>query len=1326
MTPGPIARLAGRCWRHRRLAVVTAAVTLGAVAVDLTAPLLARAAIDHATAAVTGGPALGVLIALLLAAALVRYACQFGRRLTAGRLSIVVQDDLRRSMLDTLLHVDGRAQDTIRTGQVVSRSISDLQVVQSLLAMTPLALGGAVQAVLAVGIMWWLSPLLTLVTLTMVPLIALVAYRGRRRLFAATWSAQQAAAELAGHVEETVTGVRVVKGFGQERRATDELTALGGTLYRLRLRAARLSARFTPTLSAVPQLGLVLVIAVGGWLTLRGELTAGTFLAFATYLATMTALARILTNLVVASQLAAASADRVFGVIDHPRDPALDNTETLPDGPLGLALDDVHFAHGGRPVLSGVSLTVAPGECVAVVGGPGSGKSSLVSLFDGTYPADSGTVAVVDQAGRTYDVGALAPDALHAAMAVAFDEPFLYSDTVAANVALGPLPPPPPDDPALRVATDRAAATGFVEALPEGFASPVGERGLTLSGGQRQRIALARAFHARPRILVLDDATSAVDAITETDILGRLRTSGPDEGAGPTTMLVLAHRRSTLAVADRVAVLDGGRIVDVGTVAELDARCARFRELMSPLAPSEPSADHSRASSPEPTAAQLWPDDAPVPEPARTQVSAAKSRPGAPGGGGGGQIASALGAVPATPELEAAVAALPPADEDPRVDVDAARREDPSFSLRQILRPVRGLLIVVLATVVLDTLIGLAFPSLARVVLDAAAAQHADVLWAAAAAGLILVAMGWAAGALNTVFAARAGERVLYGLRVRSYAHLQRLGLDYYERELSGRIMTRMTTDVDALSNFIQTSLTNAVVALLTVFGVLAALLATDWQLALAILPVFPLLAVATVRFRRTAGDAYTRARELVSAVNADFQENIAALTTTRAYRHTDVARERFAERSDAWVAARMVSQRAVALYFPFITFCADVTAAVAIGFGAHQIAQGGLSAGTLVAFVLYLALLFGPVQQLTTVFDAYQQAAVGLRRIGDLLGTPSSLVERQPSLIERSRDHTPPTDRQVVSTPLNRRDDVRPPTERQPSPTERQVASTPLNQRDDRGGARVCLDGVSFRYAGAQTDALHQVDLHLEPGTSLALVGPTGAGKSTVVKLLARFYDPTRGRITFDGDDLRDLDLHRYRARLGVVPQEAHLFAGTVADNIAYGRPDATREQIAEAARRVGASAMIAGLPTGMRTPVTERGRSLSSGQRQLIALARAELVEPDLILLDEATAHLDQATEAQVLAAATALRSRRTSVIVAHRLATAARADRVAVVSGGEIVELGTHDDLLAAGGAYAALWAAGTEPDDAQSDDAQSDDAESTGAESAESTTRSGVAP
>ena len=1259
---GWLQRLGTRCWQLRRLALATGAVTLGAVAADLVAPLLARAAIDHATGASAAGVALSVLIGALLVAAVVRYACQFGRRLLAGRLSIVVQDDLRRSMLDTLLHTDGRSQDSIRTGQVVSRSITDLQVVQSLLAMGPLALGGAVQVVVALAIMAWLSPILTLIALTVVPLVALVAYRGRRRLFAATWAAQQSAAELAGHVEETVTGVRVVKGFGQERRATDELAELGGTLFRLRMRAARLTARLTPTMAAIPQLGMVFVIAIGGWLTLRGQLTAGTFLAFATYLATMTAVVRTLTGLVIAGQVASASTTRVFDVIDHPRDPALTNTGGLPDGPLGVRLRDVAFTHGERPVLRGVDLTVAPGECVAVVGGPGSGKSTLASLLLDTYRPDAGAVALTGTDGREYDVAGLSPTALHTALTVAFDEPFLSSDTVAANVALGPFPPPPVSGtqvpPELLAATDPAAATGFIDALPDGFATPVGERGLTLSGGQRQRIALARAFHADPRVLVLDDATSAVDAATEAQILGRLRDT-------TTTLLVLAHRRSTLTIADRVAVLDGGRIIDIGTVDELDARCPRFRELMSPAPANDDDVAALIGTQRDIGLTDLWPTAAAPEAPkAHAATGGPPAKPGSGGGRtGGGNMSTALGAVAATPEIEAAVAALPAADEDSRVDVTAARAERSGFSLRQILYPVRWLLVVVLASVAAETLLGLAFPSLTRMVLDAAARDDGRLIAIAALIGFAVVGAGWIAGAVSALYSARAGERVLYGLRVRSYAHLQRLGLDYYERELSGRIMTRMTTDVDALSGFIQTGLTSAAVAVLTVIGVFAALLLTDWHLGLLVLPAFPILALATVWFRRISGRAYTRTRELAAAVNADFQENIGGLATTRAYRHIPVARARFAELSESWVQARMTSQRAVALYFPFIMLCADVAAAAAIGVGAHRISTGQLSAGTLVAFVLYLAMLFGPVQQLTSVFDAYQQAAVGLRRIGDLLATPTSIPEVSTERSGGAGSH---------------------------------LSADPRPATMPSDGADVRLDAVSFRYAGAHRDALTDVNLHVPAGTSLALVGATGAGKSTIVKLLARFYDPVLGAVRADGVDLRERDLHRYRSTLGVVPQEAHLFAGTVADNIAYGRPEASREEIAEAARRVGAARLIADLPGGMNFAISERGRSLSSGQRQLIALARAELVEPELILLDEATATLDQATEAQVLAASSALQRRRTAVIVAHRLATAARADRIAVVSDGRIVETGTHDELLAAGGSYSALWAAGVRSD------------------------------
>ncbi|MEH3155795.1 MAG: ABC transporter ATP-binding protein [Gordonia paraffinivorans] len=1264
MTRGWIRRLAAECARHRALLSITLAVTAVGVAIDLSVPLVTKAAIDTATGTASHGFSIATLGCALVVLGVVRFVAQFLRRLTAGRLSLTVQNVLRTSILSTLLRLDGPSVDRIVTGQVVSRSISDLQLVQGLLAMVPLSLGAVVQVVLAFVVMAYLSPLLTLVALLVIPLVAVVAFRTRRSLFAATWSAQQTAADVAQHVEETVTGVRVVKGFGQEERSVDELAGHGRRLFSQRMRAARINARFSPTMNAIPQLALVAIVALGGILTARGDITVGTFLAFATYVTTMTGLARLLTNLVVSAQLARAAVERVYDVIDHPTDPRYlshPDPGTPPSGPVGIRVSDVDVdLPDGTPLFRGLDLSVAPGEAVAVVGPPGSGKSTLAAVLAGLAPAHRGTVELVDGAtGVGLDVADADLEAIRSRIGIVFDDPFLYSDSIAANIALGPTVVGL-DAGAVRErverAARRAAAHDFIAALPQGYDTVVGERGLTLSGGQRQRIALARAFFVDPPVLVLDDATSAVDATTEAAILAELRDT-PGR-----TLVLIAHRRSTLAPADRVVVLDGGRVVESGPPADVAARSTLFRSLMSDPSGAVATPDDV-VIAPLPDRSSLWPEDTEAPDPGTGD----RVRPATPpraGRRGGGGVSSALGSMPATPALLEAVAELPPAHEDPQVDEKEARAPDRAFSLRGLLRPVRGLLLLAVVAVAVDTATGLAFPTLARLGVNAATQDRLSTLWLTAAAGLAAVAVGWVALSVTTITSTRAGERVLFRLRVRSYAHLQRLGLDYYERELSGRIMTRMTTDIDALSSFLQTGLSTTVIALLTIVGVAAALIVTDPSLgAIVVVALIP-LGIATVVFQRVASRAYTRSRELVSAVNADFQENIAGLRTTTSYRNDSRARARFGDLAGQYVTARMVSQRAISLYFPFITLVSDLATAAAVGIGASQVASGQTQPGTIVAFVLYLGMLFSPVQQLSQVFDGYQQAVVGLRRIGDLLRTPSSL-ESDPAA-----DVTPTS----------------PPSTGGPS-------------------AHAELDAVRFRYSGAADDALRGVDLDIPAGSSLALVGQTGAGKSTIVKLLARFYDPTDGSVRLDGRDIREVPLRAHRRRLGVVPQEAHLFTGTIASNIAYGDPTASRERIEAAAAAVGALDVIAGMRGGMTHRVGERGQGLSAGQRQLIALARAELVDPDLLLLDEATATLDQATERRVLDAGRRLARSRTAVIVAHRLATAARADRIAVVADGRIVELGTHEDLLALNGRYRVLWDTGsaTGPTTAETADA-----------------------
>lgn len=1218
MAPPPrvgwIRRLLAAAGAHRKLAVLVVLTAVFGTGLAAVPPLVMRVGLDDAVAGRTDKIA---AIALGLGGvAVVVFLGSFARQFLAAKLALAVQHDLRQQVFGSLQRLDGAKQDELRTGQVMSRANVDLQMVQGLLSQLPMAAGSIVLVLVSFVAMVWLSPLLTTVHVAMVAGCVLVTLWSTKRLSPATWAVQHRNAVLAQIVTETVAGAYVVKGFGQERREVQRFADQATKLYGERMRVSRMQSQPMATLQSLPMLAQIAVLVLGGYLAIRGQLSVGDLVAFAAFATTLIGPAGVLSNLVVAAQLTAPAAERVYELIDtHPDVTDAPDARDVPTGPLGVSFEDVTFSYtADEPVLRGLTLRVEPGETMAVVGPSGSGKSTLALLLPRFYDPQRGRIRLTSGDDGGHELTALRQASLRQRVGVVFEEPFLFAGPVAANIAYGH--PDATRDEIERVART-AGAEEFVARLPSGYDTELPERGSSLSGGQRQRIALARALLADPTVLVLDDATSAVDAATAADIDQALA-----EVAATHTTLVIAHRKATLAMADRVALLEAGRVVDVGTPAELEERSALFGELFTEKDATGGERSEEARYVPGQATPELWPAEAAATDGDEVLVDD----------------------MPVDRAQARTVAELPAATDRPaaRLGDELAPDSRPPHNLLDILRPVRGLVVVAVLLMLSDAVATSAIPALIQQGLDAGVLRRdqSGVLVAAGIAVLV-VAVNWVALFWQPRFLTRTGEGAMFAMRVRSFRHLHSLGLEHFEQQRAGGLLTRMTTDITSLADFVESGLTIAVVNLLTLTVMATAMIVLDPGLALVAFGLLPVLAVATAVFRKLSGSAYEETRDKTGEVNADLQENLEGLRTSQTYGQSDSAERRFGTLSDALRAIRLRAQSYAAAYFPFVFLLAEVATMLVLIVGMTRIAAGTLSAGVLTAFLLYLGLFFAPFQQLSIVFDGYQRARVGAGRIAELLRTRAAMPDTPDAVPIRGRL-----------------------------------------------SADVEFDSVAFSYGDGQSPALDDVNLSVPAGCRVALVGATGSGKSTLVKLVARFYDVSTGVVRVAGVDVRQYRLADLRAHLGVVPQEPHLFSGSVADNIRYARPDASDADVEAAAAAVGARDNIARLSRGFRQPVGEGGRRLSTGQGQLIALARAELADRDLLVLDEPTASLDPKAERAVLAAMDRLSERRTTFVVTHRLRSAERADLVVVLDAGRIVEQGPPGRLRSAGGAYARL--------------------------------------
>ena len=597
--------------------------------------------------------------------------------------------------------------------------------------------------------------------------------------------------------------------------------------------------------------------------------------------------------------------------------------------------------------------------------------------------------------------------------------------------------------------------------------------------------------------------------------------------------------------------------------------------------------------------------------------------------------------------------------------------------LLSLLRPYRARAAATVVALLVGTAAILAPPLLVKVAIDQGIEKHnTKVLVLVVAAFLVSALLVWVMTYAQTYLVGWVGQRALADLRIRIFKHLQSLPIGFYESRPAGVLISRMTNDVEALDSLVTDSVVTLFQSGLTLLGTIVILIILDPTLALITFGIFPFVIAGSIWFRLVSTGAFRRTRETIGAITAYLQETLSGIRVVRSFGQEPAHEARFAELNEDNREANMVTVRLNAAYFPAVEMLSGVAVAVIVLYGGLQAINGHLTAGTVAAFVLALSNLFEPIQQLSQLYTTYQSGMAALEKIFQLLDVRPDLTD-SPTAIELPRIDGAVTFDDISFAYNPRRS--------------RTAEATDAGALPPGNGSGTIDPGAPAVNGSAEATALalDHVSLDIPPGQTVALVGATGAGKSTMAKLLARFYDPTEGRVLVDGYDLRDISSSSLRSQLGIVPQEAFLFSGTIKENIAFGRPEATDEQIRAAAAAVGVEEFISELDLGYDTEVGERGAQLSAGQRQLIAFARALIADPRILVLDEATSNVDLHTEGHIEEGLRRLLSGRTSIVIAHRLSTIRQAGRIVVLEHGRIAEQGSHDELIAAEGRYFELY-------------------------------------